>query len=315
MVQMYNNSFTDPDGTKSWDRITDVEKQSNWIVFVPGTFTADGVTRQNYIKIPAGHEVNMLRAPIQAMLDPRTRTAGGVVDSVAQQMPLSPNLDLSSPGKLVRSVADSGVSGLNPALKVPIEQMTNRDTFRGVPIVPRRLENVTSPEQFTDTTSKTAVAAGRAIGASPLRIQHAVRGMLGGVADQGFSIGDAIANPKAIGWSNLPVATPLAKRFIGGIDPGVDQVERNRNNAFYQALQDSETATATLAALKKRGDLAKAEAFLADPNTQRALSRATALQRVAQQINKLRAAQDRDGERALLKSVETFLTAAQEQPK
>src|SRR5690606_12516480 len=39
LLQQYNNLFTDPDGTKSWKRISPREKEQNWVFFIPGTFT------------------------------------------------------------------------------------------------------------------------------------------------------------------------------------------------------------------------------------------------------------------------------------
>lgn len=307
LVQQYNNSFVDPDGTRSWDRITDVEKQHNHVLFVPGTFTGEGgIERQNYIKIPVSHAENLFRAPIQAALDPTTRGVAPVVGAVAQQMPLSPDVDLSSKEAAVQSAADSVVSSLNPAVRVPAEQMMNRDTFRGVPLIPRRMENVTPAQQFTDTTSPAAVAFGQATGTSPLRIQHATRGFLGGVGEQALSVGDAIANPSEA-LARPPIVTPIARRFWGGYDPRVDQEARTWNDAFYQAYHASNVATATVAALRKRGDQRELAKFLQNPSNLAAYNRAKGLQRYAAAISKARQQQDVAAERQLLQSVYAVL--------
>ena len=53
--------------------LTDVEKQNYFVMFVPGSFTHEGVTRQNYIKIPVGHTVGMMTAPVIGKLRRKAR--------------------------------------------------------------------------------------------------------------------------------------------------------------------------------------------------------------------------------------------------
>lgn len=61
------------------------------------------------------------------------------------------------------------------------EQLANRDWFTDRPIVPRGLEGRPDEEQHTPYTSGAAKGLGKLMGWSPLRIDHAIRGIFGGL--------------------------------------------------------------------------------------------------------------------------------------
>lgn len=277
-LQALNNQWTDPDGTRSWDRITDREKQQNWVLLLPGTFTDPdtGIERRNYLKIPAGHAVNLIRGPIQAALDPETRTPSGLGNAVLAGLPTSPQIDPAHP---TRSLVGGAVASLNPALRVPGEQLSNRDFFRDVPIVSRRLEAVAPAEQYTDRTTSLARAAGSVLGVSPLRIEHAVRGTTGGVGDVLLSAADSPGK----------LAESISRRFVGG-PRSVDQTTVRTRDAFYGLTAEAKALQATIRAHMERGQPDRARALLQDPRARRLYAAANALNQVQTIAGRLRRA-------------------------
>jgi hypothetical protein len=310
MLQQYNNSYHDPDGVRSWDRLTDAEKQNNYVVFLPRTYDHEGVVRHDYVLIPLGHTVGLMTGPIRAMLDPKARTAQGITDYSLQNMPTSPNLDLSSKGALAGSIAKSAVAASNPLVKVPVELYSNEDSFRRVPIVPERLKQVEPRQQFTAKTSPAAVAVGDALNVSPLQIQHGVRGFTGGVGDQVMDIANTAVEPSTI-KEHIPVVSTVARRFLGSERNTIDQQEREWNNTLYTALAESQQVTSTVAALKKRGDADGVRAYLSDPAKMLAYKRSHALQLASQRVSQARAQQDHEAERQALQSVAAALGGGQ----
>jgi hypothetical protein len=321
LLQGYNNSYRDPDGTRSWDRISTREKQQNWIVLIPGTFrdAETGIERQRYLKIPAGHTVNLIRGPIQALLDPQTRNLEDVSNSALANLPMSPQFKSAAP---LSSARDSVISGLNPLLRVPIEEGMNKDTFRDQPIVSRRLEGASPEEQFTDSTSVTARALGGTFGASPQRIEHAMRGAGGGLADVGLSMADSLSPdakkmkpvtdiPGLKQASEVPVVggvvKPIVRRFVGG-PASIDEVEHRKKERFYSALRQSQQAIESLRLMRSRGETAKVEAFLADPKKKQLASMAGRLNTIAQRAAALRRGDNFKGEQEVITAIDKVLT-------
>jgi len=62
------------------------------------------------------------------------------------------------------------------------DQWSNRDRFWDTPIVPTRDARKPLEEQYSEYTSRVARFTGELFGASPRRIDHAIRGVFGGVA-------------------------------------------------------------------------------------------------------------------------------------
>lgn len=82
---------------------------------------------------------------------------------------------------------------LNPlSLPAPIEeaaeQLANRDFFWDTPIVPTGELRRNPEEQVGDYTSRVAMFLGELFGASPRRIDHAIKGTMGGVAEDVVSV-------------------------------------------------------------------------------------------------------------------------------
>jgi hypothetical protein len=274
------------------------------------------------VKIPVGHTVNLLRGPLQAIIDPDTRNATDIANAALGAVPLSPQID---PGKnLLETAAFTGISGLNPLARVPVEQLMNRDTFRDVPIVSRRLESVEPSQQFTPMTSTAARAAGRVTGASPQRIEHAVRGALGGLGEVALGVADTLVGAPEGTVERKPVtdipglrqvteapiiggvARPIARRFVGG-PSSVDAVTHAQKERFYEALNRSSRVKATFNLALERGDKAKLKQMLSDPTTKKLIALSSTLNTMSQTISELRKAGKFDAERRLVARLDAML--------
>jgi hypothetical protein len=293
-LQSWNTSFRDPDGTRSWDRIPAREKQQNWILVLPGFFTDKdtGQLRHNYVKIPAAHETNVIRMPIQAALDESTRNVAGIGNALLSTVPTSPQIDPRHP---VRSVFESGVSALNPLIREPAEQLWNRDSYRDMPIVSERLQAVRPEMQFSENTSPTARGVGQALGVSPARVEHVVQGMLGGLGAQGLSIADSLSGQQGqrTPVTDLPVlgavtqapvvggvARPIVRRFVGG-PASMNQQAKDIRDAFYDRLEQAKTLQASVRMKMQAGDVAGAKALLKTDEAKRLYVAANALSQVS----------------------------------
>jgi hypothetical protein len=287
-LDRWNAQFADPDGTPSMERVSKKDLQNYFVMLRPETYkTAEGVIRHRYYKLPKGHLARLVMNPIQeatgAALQAVTgksgwqqRGTGETIANVASGLsPINVNLDVSSPKAALTSLGSGAVASLNPAIRAPLEQVIGaggEDTFRGVPIVPRRLQDVRPNEQFDATTSPTIVKATQALNKvlgdiqlSPKRVEALLRtGPLVGPGEMALKAADSLVKPavdrglqgdEAVG--EIPLVGTIAKRFVGS---GVDQVEADTFEKFYALRGQSEEASRTLAHLKS-SDPAKAKEF------------------------------------------------------
>lgn len=199
---------------------------------------------------------------------------------------------------LGRSTVLGAVASLNPALRLPIEQMTNLDVRRDVPIVPRREEEVAGREQYGPTTSPAAVAAGRLTGISPRRIEYGAESF-GGLSEQALSLLDlAFPGTRAelplVGdeaLARMPGLGFLLRRFVGSTR---DEIERDRENRFFQHYAEAREVVRTYNYLARqgRGGMQRAETYLrADPRRRLLYDVHGELQTLANDLAAIRAQQ------------------------
>lgn len=292
-----NQGFVDPDGTKSWDRISRTEKENNFILIVPTRSVSDeGVVRHDYLKIPKSHLTKIFSNPIQSLItgDSVAQTA---VNAALDAVPGGMRVDLDHP---VESVLDSAVAGMNPVAKVPVETYFNRDTYRGVPIVSARLEGVAPSEQIGPRTSPTVAAVASRMGVSPLKAQHATRGIFAGLADTGIGIAD-IGRSVAVGEplpKDTPIVGAIGRRFVGG-SGSMDQVVADQRDQFYTALKGAQSVRATAMKMAKEGRVAEARAYL--QQNVKAFQSLKSLESLQSALARARQAQNPKAERELLK--------------
>lgn len=72
------------------------------------------------------------------------------------------------------------------------EAWFNYDMFRQQPIDSMAMERLLPEDRFTANTSAAAVAAGRAFGVSPQKVEHLMRGYFGWLGTQALSVGDLV---------------------------------------------------------------------------------------------------------------------------
>ena len=181
-------------------------------------------------------------------------------------------------------------------LEEAIEQAANYDLFWEQHIVPRgELQYVPREEQFNEYTTRAAISIGQAIGISPRRVDHAIRGIFGGVgADIAAAFGrgeDGEGGVEKEGEaSDLPV---IGRMFLrGGKAPSrpksldrlydlAEESQRRQNSrlnpetdeARQRRLMLNDAARATTLLLRMKAVAPKTEARMALSNEILALSR------------------------------------------
>lgn len=148
--------------------------------------------------------------------------------------PIQPNAPISSGAKAI-------VASANPLIRTPIEELLNQRMYgSGGPIVTK--PNVEPQYQFGPSTSPVAIAAGRATGISPQRIEHIAQSLTGGASNVAFSALSPLF-PKP-GTTNMIPGSPEARRQTPGVGPiegrfretAVDQQEQNLTTKFYNNI-------------------------------------------------------------------------------
>lgn len=148
--------------------------------------------------------------------------------------PIQPNAPISSGAKAI-------VASANPLIRTPIEELLNQRMYgNGGPIVTK--PNVEPQYQFGPSTSPVAIAAGRATGISPQRIEHIAQSLTGGASNVAFSALSPLF-PKP-GTTNMIPGSPEARRQTPGVGPiegrfretAVDQQEQNLTTKFYNNI-------------------------------------------------------------------------------
>src|SRR5690606_9709551 len=91
----------------------------------------------------------------------------------------------------------------------------NKD-WRGLPIVPRGLENVEPREQYRWNTSESLVKVGRAFDVSPIALDHFLRGYFGGVGSYLTMASDSLVSSGRYGEhpERRLQDYPVLRRFI-----------------------------------------------------------------------------------------------------
>lgn len=180
-MYLYNRSFWN----EEYEEIPQGDKDNNFPLIFGST--RDKITGKikevKYLKIPKGDAGRLIGNPIEAVLNTlfnfnrksfQELTTGFLSD-------LSP-IPLLRDGEFSLGAALSG--GLPPVVKTAAEAETNKNFFTDRPLVPRKLENVSPELQFTKRTSEFAKFIGGIAGLSPIKIDHVLRGLSGGLISQ-----------------------------------------------------------------------------------------------------------------------------------
>jgi hypothetical protein len=143
--------------------------------------------------------------------------------------------------------------GINPtpqAVLPIVETMTNYSFFTGRPIIGQNMQNIEPEFQTNAGTSKTAIAMGKELGMSPIKIDHIFQGYTGAMGAYASNLIDAIINSN----SDNPSAskrfeqTPVLKRFL------IDPEARGKVSAYYDLKDQVDTVVRTINMLKNNHD-------------------------------------------------------------
>jgi hypothetical protein len=148
-----------------------------------------------------------------------------------------------------RSAIAAGLPNMLPQLMVvPGELWANKSFFTGRPIVPLGESRFEPGYQYGPRTTETAKAIGRRTGLSPYKVDHAVRGLFGGLGAGVMQLGDVAAG-KAAEKRSPAESIPGVGRFYRSDLTGSQSVDK-----FYTELTALRKAKATADAGRKAAD-------------------------------------------------------------
>lgn len=232
----HNMSQKDDKGEMLLRKVPTNLRENNWVILSDKTYTSDNGAQMPYFyMVPKPSIVKFLYNPIENLigksLGHEDRSGAQIgLDAINAITPGQGQLDQDH---LAKSAALGVVSSMNPALKVPVEEMANYKTANGgMPIVSPSLQKVDAAHQYTDKTPEiykrmgqggttgaaagatmggtmggyvggaTGAAVGAGVGAalgsagiSPLRAQHLVESFTAGVGRTSAKLADKVLKP------------------------------------------------------------------------------------------------------------------------
>lgn len=221
-----------PGNKDDYDKIPDWEKKNYWMIPRNSHFTNEDTGDQvrDYWRIPKRELGQLIGNTTESAVDFAMRrdpkeAKKWAVEMIENMSPI--NIQGQTAGERLESVFGS----TNPALKLPAELLMNRDTFRHRDIVPEYMKKAAPEEQYRASTPYGYVRAGRVLGVSPLRLEHAAEGLTGSAASQ-FSVRE-----KQPGRSSLS-QYPVLRRFVRS---GSVATDTGMGERLQQAEQDETT--------------------------------------------------------------------------
>jgi hypothetical protein len=286
----YNTQYLNPEtGLPELDMIPLSERRTNLIFILPFLqTTSSGQQRWAYARMPMGHAMQSLLTPVTELFASLRDTLSSpslpqvAFDSAANLLPGSGTIDADRP---LASAVQSFVLGLNPLLKVPIEELQNQNAFTGAPIVGRRVSQRLPAEQWTEKTSPFMVDLGRVTGLSPDRLEHVYRGLFPGPGEMLLSALDAPRRPEldragTEAVTSLPFIGPLVRSYLPS---GGSEYRKKAGQDVFTEAERAQAVTATINDLLKT-DPERARTTLEDPETASLYGRNRTLQGIARGI-------------------------------
>lgn len=255
-IMRHNAQMPSPegDGTMEWDHVSDNDKENNLIWLTDQVMnTSEGGKRLVGVKFPLPKFIGtFLGRPLQAIAEKtygHLTTKQALLNSLSGTIPGTPVLkEGEAPEQAVRAAAGMVV----PALQEGIEQVANQDTRTGEPILPESQRQI-KPVEFQRrlNTSPTMIEIGRRLGLSPIRLEHAMKSVLGGTGESLSTLSDAAIQagkkpPATYPYestekaTHIPFVGPLVRRFVTS---PTDQMQLDAEKKFYTNLADAGDAT------------------------------------------------------------------------
>jgi hypothetical protein len=202
---------------------------------------------RDYLRIPKRDVPSIMANTIDKTLDFYANQSPQEVYEWANAMAdsISP---VSISGKTLTERGMSVASSINPAIRVPFEQISNVDFFRKKPIVSPELKEVRPEFQYEESTPEIYKDIAKEVpGVSPLRLQNVVQGFTGGAVSQ------FVRKPQE--GRNELASNPLISRYFrsGSIDESADfeRIQQLRNQqadrGFIREMEIDKALDAALA--------------------------------------------------------------------
>ncbi|WP_421446696.1 LPD38 domain-containing protein, partial [Agrobacterium tumefaciens] len=151
-------------------------------------------------------------------------------------------------------------------LKPYLEASFNYDSFRDRNIDTPSQERLPDGDRYTSRSSAGAVALGKALGYSPQRIEHLVRGYFGWLGTQALSAADWAARP-ALDMPANP-SRDMAKIenwfVVGDFLKGADTTSSKYTQRFYDQQREIDQVYAAFTQARKEGDIERARELAGD---------------------------------------------------
>ena len=147
----------------------------------------------------------------------------------------------------------AGTFGFNPfpqAIKPLVETYVDYNFFTGRPVISEGLKDVAPEFQVGPGTTSTAEWIAGAFGASPMKVDHIIKGYTGTIGGYALEAIDSVSAQ----FSDTPKATkrfeqmPVIKRFVS------DPEARGSVTEFYKLKDSVDTVVRTLNLLEKTGE-------------------------------------------------------------
>lgn len=180
-------------------------------------------------------------------------------------------------------------------VKVLVEQVTNYNSFTGDPVVGTTLNKQDAWKQYGANTSAAARAVGEgmeSVGlgnfwfASPTRIDHITRGLLGSVGASGLLLSNMIAS-KAGDRPEMSTKDLLAS-IPGFSIPAAKEFNQSDRNDFYDLAERLDKVASTANALLSEGRVEEYQDYVEKNRDKLAMDKAVG--RMMDQLNKIRRA-------------------------
>lgn len=221
-------------GNKAWQNASEPERDAN--IFIPIDWI-EGVKEGTALKFPIPQEL-------------------GIFTKMLPERLVSWYLKQEDGADLVNAMARAMLETLSmdplPQMIRPMyENVSNFDFYTMKPIENRYLQNLLPEERYTEYTSEAYRKVGQALGVSPVKLDHLVRGYTGTI---GALTADAAGMILELGKEN---AKPERMRFSEpNLLPGIGQLFRGPNGKraieeLYQLDEAANMAVATLRAVSK----------------------------------------------------------------
>lgn len=249
-------NLSTPERKEAWEDIPEYEKENN-IILLPENPQKDDKGRWNAIKIPLspglGRATNLMRRPIEAL--------NGQDPVAFAEMARS----LLAPGTPIDPEGGSLASNSTPIIGRPLlEARLNKNFYTSQPIVPERLKDLAPELQFDKNTSRAAIQIGNAIGVSPMKVDHIIRGYGGEVASNFVNAYDRTA---AESIDDI-TGTDSGDNRVGGrsIPQGFERgfataAGGNMARKFYEYSNAAQTARESFRQFLINGQDAQADAY------------------------------------------------------